>query len=67
MKVLIIPQSGRCSVVVSPVNLALDQCFSDVTLVNDELKGEGIGKNQKLAKEMAAREAWVAMGWGQCR
>ena len=32
--------------------------------MNGELRGEGTGKNQKQAKEAAARQAWSAMGWG---
>jgi dsRNA-specific ribonuclease len=31
--------------------------------VNGYEKGIGIGKNIKLAKEEAARDAWVNMGW----
>lgn len=26
--------------------------------------GRGVGKSQKIAKEEAARQAWVKMGWG---
>jgi len=33
--------------------------------VNGEPRGEGTGKNQKQAKEAAARQAWSSMGWGQ--
>jgi ribonuclease-3 len=32
--------------------------------MNGEEKGIGVGKSQKIAKEDAARQAWVAMGWG---
>ncbi|KXN88812.1 hypothetical protein AN958_06681 [Leucoagaricus sp. SymC.cos] len=32
--------------------------------LNGEVRGEGSGKNQKQAKEMAARQAWTSMGWG---
>lgn len=32
--------------------------------LNGEVRGEGSGKNQKQAKEMAARQAWNSMGWG---
>ncbi|KAF9454154.1 hypothetical protein P691DRAFT_789637 [Macrolepiota fuliginosa MF-IS2] len=35
--------------------------------VNGEPRGEGVGKNQKQAKELAARQAWIAMGWGHCK
>ncbi len=31
--------------------------------VNGVEKGIGVGKSQKIAKEEAARQAWVAMGW----
>ncbi|KAJ7235871.1 hypothetical protein B0H12DRAFT_1140939 [Mycena haematopus] len=31
--------------------------------INGIKKGEGVGKNQKLAKEEAGRHAWQAMGW----
>ncbi|KAF8216079.1 hypothetical protein K438DRAFT_1800039 [Mycena galopus ATCC 62051] len=31
--------------------------------INGVPKGEGIGKNQKAAKEEAGRQAWQAMGW----
>jgi dsRNA-specific ribonuclease len=31
--------------------------------VNGVEKGIGIGKSQKVAKEEAAKQAWVAMGW----
>lgn len=37
---------------------------SFIALVNGEVRGEGVGKNQKQAKELAARQAWLAMGWG---
>lgn len=33
--------------------------------LNGEPRGEGTGKNQKQAKEAAARQAWSSMGWGQ--
>jgi len=33
-------------------------------MVNDVEKGRGVGKNQKIAKEDAARQAWAALGWG---
>ncbi|KAF9450460.1 hypothetical protein P691DRAFT_773882 [Macrolepiota fuliginosa MF-IS2] len=32
--------------------------------LNGDVRGEGVGQNQKQAKELAAREAWTAMGWG---
>ncbi|KAG8219542.1 hypothetical protein J3R82DRAFT_492 [Butyriboletus roseoflavus] len=32
--------------------------------VNSQLKGTGIGRNQKLAKEEAARQAFQSLGWG---
>lgn len=32
--------------------------------MNGEEKGIGVGKSQKIAKEDAAKQAWVAMGWG---
>ncbi|KAG6817954.1 hypothetical protein H0H87_012422 [Tephrocybe sp. NHM501043] len=32
-------------------------------LVNGAEQGRGVGKSQKLAKEEAARQAWVRMGW----
>jgi dsRNA-specific ribonuclease len=31
--------------------------------VNGVEKGIGVGKSQKVAKEEAAKQAWVAMGW----
>jgi len=31
--------------------------------INGIKKGEGVGKNQKAAKEEAGRQAWQAMGW----
>ncbi|KAJ6519964.1 hypothetical protein C8R45DRAFT_42407 [Mycena sanguinolenta] len=31
--------------------------------INGVKKGEGVGKNQRAAKEEAARQAWQAMGW----
>lgn len=31
--------------------------------LNGEVRGQGSGQNQKQAKEMAARQAWVNMGW----
>ncbi|THV07500.1 ribonuclease III [Dendrothele bispora CBS 962.96] len=34
------------------------RCF-----VNNEERGRGVGKNQKIAKEEAARKAWASMGW----
>ncbi|KAJ3563586.1 hypothetical protein NP233_g8845 [Leucocoprinus birnbaumii] len=34
--------------------------------LNGDVRGMGSGKNQKQAKEMAARQAWIAMGWGHC-
>jgi dsRNA-specific ribonuclease len=42
----------------------LDHTFSTlVFIVNNVEKGLGVGKTQKIAKEDAARQAWVAMGW----
>lgn len=40
-------------------------CFinSYAYLVNGETMGSGIGKSQKIAKEVAAQEAWAALGW----
>ncbi|KAF7436492.1 hypothetical protein PC9H_003325 [Pleurotus ostreatus] len=32
-------------------------------VVNGETMGSGIGKSQKIAKEVAAQEAWAALGW----
>lgn len=32
-------------------------------LINNVERGIGVGKSQKLAKEEAARRAWLAMGW----
>lgn len=32
-------------------------------LINDQERGIGVGKSQKQAKEEAARQAWLAMGW----
>ncbi|TFK41809.1 ribonuclease III domain-containing protein [Crucibulum laeve] len=32
--------------------------------LNGQDRGLGIGKSQKIAKEEAARQAWVSMGWG---
>lgn len=32
--------------------------------VNSQLRGSGTGRNQKVAKEEAARQAFQAMGWG---
>ncbi|KAF7784115.1 hypothetical protein Agabi119p4_280 [Agaricus bisporus var. burnettii] len=32
--------------------------------LDNQVKGEGSGQNQKQAKELAARQAWMAMGWG---
>jgi len=42
--------------------------ISDEPQVNGEVHGQGSGQNQKQAKEMAARQAWVSMGWdrGKC-
>jgi dsRNA-specific ribonuclease len=31
--------------------------------MNDAEQGRGVGKSQKAAKEEAARQAWVNMGW----
>ncbi|KAF7339350.1 hypothetical protein MSAN_02148800 [Mycena sanguinolenta] len=31
--------------------------------INGVKRGEGVGKNQKAAKEEAGRQAWQAMGW----
>ncbi|KIJ22049.1 hypothetical protein PAXINDRAFT_95489 [Paxillus involutus ATCC 200175] len=33
-------------------------------LVNGVLRGTGTGRNQKVAKEEAARQAFLSMGWG---
>ncbi|KAG9314092.1 hypothetical protein JVU11DRAFT_4873 [Chiua virens] len=35
--------------------------------VNNQLKGNGTGRNQKMAKEEAARQAFQALGWGSER
>jgi len=35
--------------------------------VNGEIHGQGSGQNQKQAKEIAARQAWVNMGWDRCK
>ncbi|KAF8634878.1 hypothetical protein AX15_000632 [Amanita polypyramis BW_CC] len=32
-------------------------------VLNDEVKGMGVGSSQKLAREQAARETWKMMGW----
>ncbi|PPQ99570.1 hypothetical protein CVT24_005358 [Panaeolus cyanescens] len=32
-------------------------------LINEQERGMGVGKSQKQAKEEAARQAWMAMGW----
>lgn len=32
--------------------------------LNSQECGRGVGKSQKIAKEEAARQAWVTMGWG---
>jgi ribonuclease-3 len=34
------------------------------TVVNGTEKGMGRGKNQKIAKEEAARQTYFAMNWG---
>lgn len=40
-------------------------CFIDgrVYLVDGNVMGSGVGKNQKTAKEVAAQEAWTALDW----
>jgi dsRNA-specific ribonuclease len=38
--------------------------FLTIWIVDGQIKGEGTGQNQKQAKELAARQAWMAMGWG---
>jgi len=37
--------------------------FDHFSAVNNVEKGMGVASNQKIAKEEAARRAWVAMGW----
>lgn len=32
-------------------------------LVNGAEQGRGTGRSQKVAKEEAARQAWIKMGW----
>jgi len=37
--------------------------FDGFSAVDNVEKGMGVGSNRKIAKEEAARRAWVAMGW----
>jgi len=41
--------------------------ISDEHQVNGVVRGQGSGQNQKQAKEMAARQAWVNMEWDRCK
>ena len=51
----------RCTSKV-PLTL-LETCISKALAVSGTERGVGIAKSQKLAKEEAARRAWVEMGW----
>jgi len=51
----------RCT---SKVPLTFSEtCISKALAVGGTERGVGIAKSQKLAKEEAARRAWVEMGW----
>jgi len=54
---------GTSNAVVSWDPLCDIVLISDKRRVNGEVRGQGSGQNQKQAKEMAARQAWVNMGW----
>ncbi|KAG7099637.1 hypothetical protein E1B28_001463 [Marasmius oreades] len=45
------------------VGLAHSPIWTVRCMINGAERGRGQGKNQKVAKEEAARQAWVNMGW----
>ncbi|KAL0572928.1 Interferon-induced, double-stranded RNA-activated protein kinase [Marasmius crinis-equi] len=49
-----------------PVGPAHSPIWTVRCTVNGQLYGQGTGKNQKLAKEEAARQAWSNLGWCEC-
>jgi dsRNA-specific ribonuclease len=46
-----------------PQALSQKSISNGFTIVNNVERGVGVGKNQKEAREEAAGQAWVAMGW----
>lgn len=66
LKVLPTSHAGQSSVLVS-VYFTSSVCRLISHIVNNQLRGSGQGRNQKVAKEEAARHAFHALGWGSER
>ena len=63
LKVLPTSPAGQSSAMVSTYSTSSWPRLISL-VVNNQLRGTGTGRNQKVAKEEAARQAFQAMGWG---